>query len=410
MPTPSDGSDAPRVNRIWHAGLVLPQEIETPALVADLDRLEANIARMSRRATAGGVMLRPHAKTHKSMHVAALQLASGAAGMTVATLAEAELFADGGCDDLFIAYPVWAGGGRAPRVRALHERIRLRVGVDNVAAAETLARAVRGAATPLEVMIELDSGGKRTGVSLDRLRHLAEQCLELGLDVVGAFTHPGHAYAGRSAVVPAAEDEQRTLGAAGQILGRLLDEPPVLSGGSTPTASTDIDIAMTEMRPGTYVFGDRQQMTLSALPVGDVALVAVSRVVSTPPPDSAVLDAGSKTLSSDRPAWLDGFGYLPDTPEGCISSLSEEHAVVTGLRTDLRVGDLITIVPNHVCTAVHLAKSLVITRGGTVVDVWPVGSASLNEPTRTGLRGTRASSTSTPSGADSRTAGGLGLG
>lgn len=367
-------SNAPGVSRIWHAGLVLPPDLETPALIVNLERLDANIARMSRRAAAAGVVLQPHAKTHKSVHVAALQLAAGAAGLTVATLDEAELFADGGCDDLFVAYPLWAGG-RAARLRALHERIRLRVGVDSLAGAEALAAALAGSATPLKVMIELDSGGNRTGVPPDQVRVLAEQCLRLDLDVVGAFTHPGHAYAGPAAVVAAAADEQHTLRSASETLEPLLGAPPVLSGGSTPTANADAPGAMTEMRPGTYVFGDRQQVRLSGTPDDQLALVVASRVVSTPRKGTAVLDAGSKTLSSDRPSWLQGFGGLPDFPEGCISSLSEEHAVVTGLNTALRVGDMVAVIPNHVCTTVNLGRSLVVTSGGDVVEVWPVGSA-----------------------------------
>lgn len=342
----------------------------------DLDRLEANIVRMAGRAASAGVALRPHAKTHKSVRVAALQMDAGAAGLTVATLGEAETFADGGCDDLFVAYPLWAGSGRAQRLRALHERVRLRVGVDNVGGAATLAAAVSGAQAPLEVLIEVDSGGERTGVTIDEISGLTERCLHLGLNVVGAFTHPGHAYAGRARVVAAAEDEQSTLRRAGETLEPLLDVPPVLSGGSTPTANADVQVAMTEMRPGTYVFGDRQQMALSALPEDDVALVIASRVVSTPRRGTAVLDAGSKTLSSDRPSWLPGFGLLPGAPEGCISSISEEHAVVTGLDAEIRVGDLVAVVPNHVCTAVNLCAGLVTVRGDRFVDIWPVDALS----------------------------------
>lgn len=376
MPRPAARRDAPGVSQEWYADLALPPQVETPAAVVDLDRLEANIARMADRAASAGVALRPHAKTHKSVEVAALQLDAGAAGLTVATLREAEAFAEGGCTDLFVAYPLWAGGGRARRLRTLHEGVRLRVGVDNIDSAETLAMAVKDVQPPLEVLIEVDSGGSRTGVSVDNVKGLAKQCLRLGLIVVGAFTHPGHAYAGREKVVAAATDEQNALRLAGEALQPFLESPPVLSGGSTPTANADVRVVATEIRPGTYVFGDRQQMTLSALPLDDVALVIASRVVSTPRPGTAVLDAGSKTLSSDRPSWLQGFGLLPAAPEARISSLSEEHAVVTGLDADIRVGDLMAVVPNHVCTAVNLCSELVVCRGGRFVEVWPVGSPS----------------------------------
>ena len=126
------------------------------------------------------------------------------------------------------------------------------------------------------------------------------------------------------------------------------------------------------MRPGTYVFGDRQQMHLSGLDVDDVALVVAARVVSVPRPGEAVLDAGYKALSSDRPAWLAGHGLILEAPEATIAVLSEEHAVVRDLLTPLKVGDLVRVIPNHVCTVVNLIGELVVVEDGAVTDRWPV--------------------------------------
>lgn len=351
-------------------------DMETPALVVDVDRLEANLARMARCAGAAGIELMPHAKTHKCVPIARRQLAHGAYGLTVATLDEAELFADGGCDRLFIAYPVWAGTAgstRARRVRELHERVRLRVGVDSLAGAERLAAATRGADRALPVLIEIDCGGRRTGVAPSAVADLAVGCLRLGLDVIGAFSFPGHVYATPDGVAAAARDERDALRSAGAALGRVLGRGPVLSGGSTPTASGGLAAPLTEARPGTYVFGDRQQMRLSELPADQVALVVASRVVSAPRRGEVVLDAGSKALAGDRPDRLDGHGRLPEAPEATVAALTEQHAVVRGLRHPMSVGDLVRVVPNHVCTAVNLGRELHVVSDGRIVDRWPVG-------------------------------------
>ena len=347
----------------------MPSDLETPAVVVDVSRVERNLSRMAAAAAAAGVALRPHAKTHKCVEIAQRQLAHGAAGLTVATLAEAELFASGGCPSVFIAYPLWAGSGdRGARLAALAERTGLRVGVDSAAAAARLAGAVPG----LRVLIEIDSGQHRSGVLPDRVAALAASCADLGLSVLGAFTHPGHAYGSPSAVGEVAEDERVALAAAGAALTDYVDGTPVLSGGSSPTAAFGLAAPLSEVRPGTYVFGDRQQMHLSHVAADDVALVVAARVVSAPRPGEAVLDAGSKALSSDRPAWLAGHGLILEAPEATIATLSEEHAVVTGLETPLRVGDLVRVVPNHVCTVVNLTSELLIVSDGVVTDRWPV--------------------------------------
>ena len=337
----------------------------------DTTRLERNLERMRAVAAAAGAALRPHAKTHKCLEVGRRQLAHGAVGLTVATLAEAEAFAADGCPSVFIAYPLWAGPGtRAARLAALRERTELRVGVDSAAAAAALAAAVPGA----RVLIEIDSGQHRSGIPVSQVTALATECRALGLDVIGAFTHPGHAYGKPDAatVAAAAADERAALAAAGAALEGLTDEAPVLSGGSTPTAEAGVAAPLTEVRPGTYVFGDRQQMLLAGLAEEDVALVVAARVVSAPRPGEAVLDCGSKALSSDRPGWLKGHGLILEAPEATIVMLSEEHAVVHGVTSPLRVGDLVRVIPNHVCPVVNLTSELLTADGGTLTGRWQV--------------------------------------
>jgi D-serine deaminase-like pyridoxal phosphate-dependent protein len=357
--------------------VLIPDDLETPSVVVDTDRLEGNLARMAAAASAAGVALRPHAKTHKCLEIARLQLSHGAAGLTVATLAEAEAFAAAGCPSVFIAYPLWAASASRPeRIEALRSVTDLRVGVDSVGAAQALAATAPG----LRVLIEVDSGGHRSGVGSADVASLAAACLSAGLDVMGAFTHPGHAYGSAATVAGAASADAAvralTAGAAAagdDALGDLIGRAPELSGGSSPTAAAGISSPLTEVRPGTYVFGDQQQAHLSGVTVADVALVVAARVVSMPRPGEAVLDAGSKALSSDRAPWLTGHGLIIEAPEATIVALSEEHAVVHGLRdSSLSVGDLVRVVPNHVCSVVNLTHELVVVSNGVVTDRWPV--------------------------------------
>ncbi|HEV3486521.1 MAG TPA: alanine racemase, partial [Vicinamibacterales bacterium] len=165
----------------------LPEHIETPALVIDLDVVERNARRMAEQVAAHGLGLRPHIKTHKSVALARIQLAAGAIGVTVGTLGEAEVMANGGVTDILLAYPLWAEGSKAARLRALHERanVQLIVGVDSVPAGQRLAAAVDGTRAPLRVLVELDPGYHRTGIDPAAAGELAEELRSLGLDVVG---------------------------------------------------------------------------------------------------------------------------------------------------------------------------------------------------------------------------------
>src|SRR5581483_6080409 len=180
----------------------------------------------------------------------------GAAGLTAATLSEAEVFVDAGAGDLFVAYPVIAQGQRARTLRELRERCRLAVGADSLDGLELLAEAVAGAAEPLHVLIEVDSGGGRSGVRADAVVALAEHAARLGLHVRGAFTHGGHGYASQEARDPAASDEVAALARAGALLREAGFEIEVLSAGSTPTVGSSARAPVTEERPGTYVFND----------------------------------------------------------------------------------------------------------------------------------------------------------
>jgi D-serine deaminase-like pyridoxal phosphate-dependent protein len=344
--------------------------LDTPYLAVDLDVLDRNLDRTAALTGASGLALRPHAKTHKCVEIARRQLDRGAVGLTVATVGEAEVFAGAGVADLFIAYPLWPVGPRAARLRALAERVALRVGVDSAEAVDVLAPVLAG--TPAEVVVEVDSGQHRSGVRPELAAGVAAAARRAGLRVAGAFTFPGHGYGpGRAAA--AAADEAAALGAAAV-------DGPLRSGGSTPTVALADPGALTEVRPGVYVFNDAQQAELGTCGFADVALTAVGTVVSASG-RQVVLDAGGKVLGADQPAWASGFGRLPDHPDARVVALSEHHATVLfpdGAPPPLRRGDVVRVAPNHVCAAVNLADELVAVRAGAVVDHWRVAARGAN--------------------------------
>lgn len=329
---------------------------------------------MARAMSERGVFLRPHFKTHKSIRLARLQVESGARGLTVGTIGEAEVLAEAGFGDLFIAYTLWLDDAKAARLRALLDHAPLRVGADSVAGVARLAAAVRGAAHLPAVLVEIDSGERRTGVRPDGVVEVALAARRAGLEVAGVFTHGGHAYAGPGAVGSAAADEVDLLAAARDNLRAAGFEAEVVSAGSTPTAVRSAVGAVTEERPGTYVFNDRQQVGLRAASPDGIALVVAATVVSVAIPGQVVIDAGSKTLAKDRPAWTDGFGCLPAYPEATIVRTYDYHGVVTipdGTPAPA-LGEVVAVVPNHVCPVVNLADSFVVSRGGRAIDRWPV--------------------------------------
>jgi len=324
--------------------------MQTPYAVVDEAVLHANVTRMAAHARTLGLALRPHAKTHKTREIARLQLDAGAIGLTVATIGEAEVFADAG--DLFVAYPLWVDAARAARLRAVAEQTVITLGIDSAEGAANLARHLPGAT----VLVEVDSGHHRTGVAPTMAGDVAAAAADAGLTVRGVFTFPGHAYAagGRR---QAAEDEAGALAAAADSLRGAGFADLVVSGGATPSAEYAGD-TLTELRPGVYVFGDAQQWELGACAPDQIAYTVHATVVSHAH-GRLVLDSGSKVLGADRAAYASGFGRLLDHPDARVVQLSEHHAVVEGAPR-LPLGSIVRVVPNHVCNAVNLVDELVV--------------------------------------------------
>ena len=352
--------------------------LATPAVVVDLDVLERNIARMAARAREAGVRLRPHAKTHKCPQIAGLQRAAGAWGLSVAKVGEAEVFADAGFDDLFVAFPV-VGEDKGRRLVSLADRVRLAVGVDSVEGARTLARPFREARRSLDVVLKVDVGYGRVGVLPERAVEVGRQIADVpGLRLRGVFTHAGHGYLaeGRPAVDAIATDEGRRLAAAAADLRAAGLPVEEVSVGSTPTAAIAMRVSgVTECRPGNYVFHDASQVALGTCGIEECALTVVATVVSVPAADRAVVDAGSKTLSSDplrpRPG---GYGQVLGRSSR-VEKLSEEHGVLAVAEGEsFRVGERVRILPNHACVVVNLHDCLVGVSGDRVEAVLEVAA------------------------------------
>jgi D-serine deaminase-like pyridoxal phosphate-dependent protein len=354
------------------------EDLPTPSVLVDLDTLERNIARMALRAREAGVALRPHLKTHKCLEIARLQKAAGSRGVTVAKVGEAEVFAAAGFDDLFLAYPV-VGEDKARRLLALSDRTRLAVGTDSVEAARSLGATFHEAGRTLEVLLKVDVGYGRVGVPPRRALSVARRVAEIpGIALRGVFTHAGHAYAARSRaeVRKIARQEGERLVRCAQ---RLRDDGlPVeeVSVGSTPTAARAMTVhGVTECRPGNYVFHDASQVALGTCVLQDCALTVLATVVSVPAKGRAVVDAGSKTLSSDslRPE-AHGYGRLLGR-KAFLEALSEEHGVaVVGPGDSFRVGEKVQVLPNHACVVANLHDRLIGTSGGRIEAFLPVSA------------------------------------
>lgn len=353
-------------------------DLDTPAVLIDVEVLERNVRRMAERAATCGVALRPHGKTHKLVEVARLQRAAGARGLTLAKLGEAEAFAAAGFDDIFLAYPI-VGALKARRALELARRMRLAVGVDSPEGALTLSSVFAEGGTVLEVLLKVDVGYHRVGVPPEHALETALRVAEMpGLRLRGIFTHAGQGYAAETpeGVRAVGHVEGQTLSQTAEALRRAGLSIEVVSVGSTPTAPHAMAMAgVTECRPGNYVYHDASQVGLGTCGLEDCALTVLATVVSTPAPGRAVLDAGSKTLSSDalRPQ-PGGYGLLLGT-RSRLDRLSEEHGVVAVDAADrFEVGQRVRVLPNHSCVVSNLHDRVFAVRGDRVEAAWTLAA------------------------------------
>lgn len=368
-------------------------ELETPVTVVDLDRMEHNIKRMAELSTTNGLQLRPMIKTHKSPIIARKQMDAGAIGVLVASIDEAELMVRAGVKDITIAYP-FIGAAQMRRVARIVERARVTLSVDSIEAVTLLAdglvdtdNTVPAPSAALPVLILIDSGGRRLGVQPEQAIGIARAIAAADrLQLAGVATHPGHAYAAISPekLDEAAADETGAVIRAASLLRSKGFDVPVVAIGSTPTATRSAPVeGITEMRPGNYVFYDAIQLGLGVASEKDCALYIIGTVLSRPTPGTAVIDVGSKMLSSDQGAHglslVRGYGRVAGEPDVVVERVSEELAVITLPENHpLRIGERLRIIPNHACTAVNLVDVLVGIRQGRVEELIPVEARRQN--------------------------------
>jgi D-serine deaminase-like pyridoxal phosphate-dependent protein len=336
------------------------QDLETPCVLIDFDRVEANLGRAQAHADRVGLALRPHIKTHKLPLFAHRQVALGACGITVQKLGEAEVMADAGLSDIFLPYNI-IGARKLARLKALNERVTLKVTTDSPDAVAGYAATFAGAGRPLCVLVECDTGGNRCGVqSPAQALALARQiALSPGLAFGGLMTYPA----------PGGQARTRDwLLAAKDLLAAAGFPCPVISSGGTPDFFGSEGGVVTEYRPGTYIYNDRYQVAQGAADWTDCALSVLATVVSRPNATRVVIDAGSKSLSSDLLGQT-GYGIVEGHPELVVKSVSEEHGVIVLEQPDdwPRIGDRLRIIPNHACVVSNLFDHVHLLRGETLL-------------------------------------------
>ncbi len=341
-------------------------DVETPIGYLDLERVRANARRMAAYAAAHGLGWRPHIKTHKSTAVARLQLEAGARGLSVATLREAEVMS-ALTGDLLLAYPP-VGRSKLDRLVGLPRHVDVKVALDSHAVLSALSERAAAVGRTVGVLVEVDMGLGRVGVqSPEAAVALAREADRFpGVEFRGVLFYPGHIRTPPSEQAgPLAALAERLAEVLGALAGAGLPAG-IVSGGSTPTAwNSHLVPGMTEIRPGSGIFYDKEALEIGVAGLDDVAYTVLATVVSTSVPGRAVVDAGSKSLTKEARGAAN-FGFLMDHPEVTLAALSEEHGVLDVSRSSWVpvIGERVRIVPNHVCVSVNLQDALLAVDGG----------------------------------------------
>lgn len=353
------------------------KDLETPALVIDLDVMERNLQRAAQYTTEHGLRLRPHTKTHKIPSLARRQLELGAAGLAVAKVGEAEVMLHAAPPDVLVAYPV-IGVSKLKRLMNIARRTRVTVALDSFTAAQQLSDAAHAASLTAGVLAEVDVGFGRVGVPPPELRVLAERLVQLpNLSFEGIAFFPGH-------ILHLNETGRIKLNELGRLIAWMLDElarsgiqARIVSGGSTPTLfQSHLLNGLNEIRSGTYIFNDMNTVRCEACSLADCAASVMVTVVSCPDGGRIIVDGGSKTFSSDLP--INGsavsFGHILEAPEAIFYKMNEEHGYINVESSQRRfsVGDRLRIIPNHICPAVNLHEVAFGARSTFVEQSWRV--------------------------------------
>lgn len=354
-------------------------ELDTPVAIVDLDVMEKNISDMADFARDAGVQLRPHIKTHKVSEITLMQLEAGAVGITCAKVSEAEAIVEAaGVTDIFMANLI-VGDEKIRRLLDLAEKIRTSVAVDSVEVARPISQAATQRGLTLPVLIKIDVGLKRTGVPHGKPAvELAKKIKKMpGLELSGIYTHEGHVYGATDPenLDQLARESGRMMVETAEMMRESGIEIETVSVGATPSARITCTIpGITETRPGTYVFNDVYQIRLGVVEEQDCALTILATVISVPAPDRAVIDAGTKSLFSDKSSAFGSYGLVKGMPNVVLERAYEEHGVLSlgASAGRLKVGDKLEIIPNHVCPAVNLFDELIGVRNDKVMVTWNV--------------------------------------
>lgn len=332
-------------------------DLDTPCVLIDLDRVEANVARFQRHCADRNLAVRPHIKTHKLPEFARLQVGAGAVGITCQKIGEAEVMADGGIADIFLPYNI-VGAAKLARAVALAARTRLSLSCDDARVAQGLSDAFAASGRVVEVLVECETGLARCGVQTPADAVTLARLIDAlpGLAFGGLMTYPPPG---------GAELADRWLGdAAAGLAAAGLPCPRISTGGSPDMWAAGSHAHATEYRPGTYIYNDRSLVEYGTCDVDDCALTVLTTVVSTPTATRCVVDAGSKSLSSDLMG-LSGHGLVIGHPRLSIRTLSEEHGAIVAEPDAVRpqLGERLRIVPNHACVVSNLFDHVHLVRG-----------------------------------------------
>lgn len=352
-------------------------DLDTPALLIDLDIMERNLKKAADYAATHSLRLRPHTKTHKSPVLARRQMDLGATGITVAKVGEAEVMLKAEPPDLLLAYPV-IGARKMARLMEVAKRTNLTVSLDNEFSARQLSDAASRAGVTVSVLTETDVGLGRVGVAPAEIVPLAKLIAGLaGLRFRGIAFYPGHIKQMDETGSAALHQVSAVVDAMAADLRRAGLEAEIISGGSTPTLWHSHCVkGLNEIRPGTYVFNDRNTVVSGACRMEDCAASILTTVVSTSVRDQFIIDGGSKTFFSDgfagasEPSW----GHIVEAPEAVFTKMNEEHGYIrlAGAASRFKPGDRVRVIPNHICVAMNLHESVYGVRGDRVEECWRV--------------------------------------
>jgi len=351
--------------------------LKTPAVIVDLDIVNKNISGLADKLKGTGIVHRPHIKTHKSPCLAKMQIDAGAIGITCAKLGEAEVMAESGFNDILIAYEL-IGKDKLERLYNLAKKVKVTTCVDSIECASGISSVGEKLGKAIPVYIEIDGGIHRCGLLPGKdVLDFANQIKNLhGIEIIGVLSYVGQIYDEKTIenIHRVARQEAKTLIETANILKKAGFNIKVISGGSSFSSKIPEELkGLTEVRAGSYIFNDVSQLDTNFITPNDCALRIVSTVISASYPGRAIIDAGSKTLSDATAHLSNGYGYVIENPKIKIVKLNEEHGYLEfSPEIEIKVGQQLTIIPNHVCTVVNLCDQLIGVKDGKINKMIPV--------------------------------------